>query len=260
MALAEKIRKINPRADIVSIVLQSTPRGSVPSQASWNIDGGGSGSARRPSSSRGTTPTLQSFPAKRHPGFRPFAGSDGSPTPPFTLLSGGDAAATATAAVRGGSETMAPVPTCERDTAADSDPHAAGTRSGPVRAGPDKHSSKGENSQASNRRTLETTADPPADGLGGGSGGAEDRDGRGPVESGRRSLMGRMLGSGMLERQREWAKARNRKVRHLICCSRPIVISVVGPTGPHPSLRQARRPNRGHIREGGWMPSYGDWL
>ena len=32
----------------------------------------------------------------------------------------------------------------------------------------------------------------------------------------------------------------------------PIIVSVAWPTGPHPPLRLARRPNRGHIGGGGW--------
>ena len=35
-----------------------------------------------------------------------------------------------------------------------------------------------------------------------------------------------------------------------------IVVSVACPTGPHPPLRLARRPNRGHIGGGGWNPSW----
>ena len=35
----------------------------------------------------------------------------------------------------------------------------------------------------------------------------------------------------------------------------PIIVSVACPTGPHPPLRLARRPNRGHIGGGGWIPS-----
>ena len=34
----------------------------------------------------------------------------------------------------------------------------------------------------------------------------------------------------------------------------PIIVSVVCPTSPHPPLRLARRPNRGHIRGGGAGP------
>ena len=53
------------------------------------------------------------------------------------------------------------------------------------------------------------------DGGGGGSGcgggGAENGDDW--IGGTARSLMGRMLGSGMLERQRVWSKARSRKVR-----------------------------------------------
>ena len=30
------------------------------------------------------------------------------------------------------------------------------------------------------------------------------------------------------------------------------IVSVACPTGPHPPLRLARRPNRGHIGGGGW--------
>ena len=40
----------------------------------------------------------------------------------------------------------------------------------------------------------------------------------------------------------------------------PIIGSVVCPTGPHPPLRLARRPNRGHIGGGGWTPSCGTYL
>ena len=35
----------------------------------------------------------------------------------------------------------------------------------------------------------------------------------------------------------------------------PIIVSVACPTGPHPPLRLARRPNRGHIVGGAWTPS-----
>ena len=34
----------------------------------------------------------------------------------------------------------------------------------------------------------------------------------------------------------------------------PIIVSVACPTGPHPPLRLARRPNRGHIGGGGLDP------
>ena len=34
----------------------------------------------------------------------------------------------------------------------------------------------------------------------------------------------------------------------------PIIVSVACPTSPHPPLRLARRPNRGHIGGGGWAP------
>ena len=37
----------------------------------------------------------------------------------------------------------------------------------------------------------------------------------------------------------------------------PIVVSVACPTGPHPPLRLAGRPNRGHIGGGAWTPSCG---
>ena len=41
----------------------------------------------------------------------------------------------------------------------------------------------------------------------------------------------------------------------------PIIVSVVDcPTGPHPLLQLARRPNRGHIGGGGWTPSCGTCL
>lgn len=231
--MAEKIRKINPKANIASIVLQPTPRGPVSSQASWNSDSA-SGPARRPSS-RGTTPasanaTLQSFSAKHLPSTRPFVRGDGSTMPSLASLSGGDGAAVTMAAVRsGGSETTAPVPARETNAAADSDVEsprslvarkrrAMGIGSGLPDARPEKDSSKEENPpQASNDRRAFGTAAPPAASLAaplGGSGGVEDGGGRGSVEGGRRSLMGRMLGSGMLERQREWAKARNRKVTH----------------------------------------------
>ena len=40
----------------------------------------------------------------------------------------------------------------------------------------------------------------------------------------------------------------------------PIIVSVACPTGPHPPLRLARRPNRGHIGGGGWTPSCGTCL
>ena len=43
-----------------------------------------------------------------------------------------------------------------------------------------------------------------------------------------------------------------------ISFSPPIIVSVVCPTGtgPHPPLRLARRPNRGHIGGGGWLRYY----
>ena len=40
----------------------------------------------------------------------------------------------------------------------------------------------------------------------------------------------------------------------------PVIASVACPTGPHPPLRLARRPNRGHIGGGGWTPSCGTFL
>ena len=40
----------------------------------------------------------------------------------------------------------------------------------------------------------------------------------------------------------------------------PIIVSVVCPTDPHPPLRLARRPNRGHVTKGGLHPSCGTCL
>ena len=37
----------------------------------------------------------------------------------------------------------------------------------------------------------------------------------------------------------------------------PVIVSVACPTGPHPPLRLARRPNRVLIGGGGWTPSCG---
>eukprot|EP00752_Nemacystus_decipiens_P013357 g11826.t2 len=104
--LAQKIRKINPRANIASIVFQSTPRGHAPpSHATLNRD------SRRDSShgpsSRGTAPTgvnddtSQSFSAINHPSTRPFVRGGGSTMPSFASSSeGGDGAAAATVAAR----------------------------------------------------------------------------------------------------------------------------------------------------------------
>lgn len=230
--MAEKIRKINPRADIASIVLQSTPRAPVPSQTTWNGDGG-SGTERRPSS-RGATPidnstssaaTPQSFSVK-HPNMRPFVGGDGSSIPCCTSLSGTEGAAAATVAVRsGGPVTTTSARIHERDAnIADSEvrsprfpgnreSQAVGIGSRSPHARPEKELFERKSPQASNGRTFEPTA-PPPDKLADGDGVA-GAGGWGSVESNRRSLMGRMLGSSMLERQREWAKARNRKVRRV---------------------------------------------
>lgn len=214
-ALAEKIRKINPRADIASIVLQSTPRRApLPSQTSWNSDAG-SGPARRPSS-RGA-----SFSGKT-PAAGPFTGGDSSLTPSFASLSGAEGAAVAVRS--GGSEATTPVRTHEREAASNPEgklPLVPGTEkqrmveigSGPPDAGPEEASTKEENPRASNSRIFQTAVSLAAEHAGIDE--AEGTDGRDPVEGNRCSLMGRMLGSGMLERQREWAKARNRKVRRV---------------------------------------------
>lgn len=179
--LAEKIRKLNPRADIASIVLQSTPRAPASSQTPWNNDGGG-GTARRPSSS----------------------------------LSGREGATAATVATRnGGSEATPPVQVHAKDATSNAQinfppapgttrPHKLAEPGGgtPDLGPPVDSSSKEESPHSSSSRDFET-----------GSPSASARAGSDGAENNRRSLMGRMLGSGMLERQREWAKARNRKVR-----------------------------------------------
>lgn len=227
--LAEKIRNINPRADIASIVLQSTPTAPVPSQTSWNSDGV-SGAAPRPSS-RGATSMAstsklfapQSLSANP-PTTRPLVRDGTSPMPSVTSLSERKGVEAATVAVRsGGLEAMMPFRTHERGATAESavkpslppgarKPHAAGAGSELPEARPEKESSNEEIPQAStNSRALEAAAARRSAKLAG-SGGIEDAHGLGSVKGGRCSLMGRMLGSGMLERQREWAKARNRKV------------------------------------------------
>eukprot|EP00903_Cladosiphon_okamuranus_P012004 g11271.t1 len=230
-ALAEKIRKINPRADIAAIVLQSTPRAPAPSQISLNSIDGGSGSTWFPSS-RGTAPTTavaipRSFPAKVLTS-KSFSGGDGSPMPSLMSLSGGEGASAATMAARsGGSDTKLPERRHSRDVTANVEtksPRSPGNRntpsvgigsSSPPRERPEQDSSNAENgSPASKGGTSQSVAAPPPPAAArlAGSVGEEDGVGRSSADSRRRSLMGRMLGSGMLERQREWAKARNKKV------------------------------------------------
>ena len=52
-------------------------------------------------------------------------------------------------------------------------------------------------------------------------------------------------------------KVSNVRVTYLLFFLILYFVSVDSPTGPHPPLRLARRPNRGHIGGGGWTPSCG---
>lgn len=251
----EKIRKINPRADIGSIVLQPTPRAILPATLpARTSDGGGGGAARRPSS-RAATPTYtHSTTTVSTPGTprslsaqststRRLSMGDPSLRPPFSFLPDEEGGAAAALAVRTGGSTVTM-------TAATLATAGTGGEVAPAELEAEEARRSARNGRAAQpagvggRPSEGGRGREPADAdlqaghgvASGGDGGdgigaplppppapspavaepgacvREDEDVDGGTRSKRRSLMGRMLESGMLERQREWAKARNRKV------------------------------------------------
>lgn len=219
--MVEKIRKINPRADIASIVLQSTPQTPLSLPLTSRINNGG-GRVARPFSSRG-----------------------GAPTPI------GDATHTATTAATGlslskndtASRPLMPVGVSDPSTPGLKDEQKLPQSHVRVDGSDARERSEGRAEEIHVTRVSEICEIKPEDGqergmLGTGgqqvrhhmamgasasatsepvsapeNDGEDSGDPRGVTESRRRSLMGRMLESGMLERQKEWTKARSKKVR-----------------------------------------------
>ena len=62
-----------------------------------------------------------------------------------------------------------------------------------------------------------------------------------------------MRGEGRKEGRMWWTTGKRARSQ-IVFFFLPIIVSVVCPTGPHPPLRLARRPNRGHIGEEGVGP------
>ncbi|CAM9298236.1 unnamed protein product, partial [Hapterophycus canaliculatus] len=230
-ALVGKIRKINPGVDIASIVLQTTPRMPLLLQPLTRTGDNGCGVPRRPSS-RGTPVTGTATTV---------ASASAAPSLPIGVPPSSSKIATACGPRK--TETLG-----EQSLPSWADPNRAARL--PAKAGRngEPETTKTAASTVPMRRTIEEEvaqaeegvapryasedealacplnhdrrdgADgggrlPPAEGSSkvgreGENGGSDQSAGR----SRRRSLMGRMLESGMLERQREWAKARRRKV------------------------------------------------
>ncbi len=275
----EKIRKINPRADIASIVVQPTPRAILPATptARTGDGGGGGGAARRPSSRAATPPythstttvnslgTPQSFSAQStstrrlstgDPSLRPLfsspPGGEGGAAAALVVRTGGSTATSTAAAVVATATAATTVGTGGEGRAAEMEAEEtrrsgrtgratqpAGVGGGSSEEGPGRGSPTDATLQAGHGLTSGGDGD---DGTGSplppppatspsvaehpGVRVREDGDVGGGAGTKRRSLMGRMLGSGMLERQREWAKARNKKVG-------PVARGVLGRTGRH---------------------------
>ena len=59
----------------------------------------------------------------------------------------------------------------------------------------------------------------------------------------------------LLTKSEDPANSENTRASYVVFFFLPIIVSVACPTRPHPPLRLARRPNRGHIGGGGWFPS-----
>lgn len=215
-ALVEKIRKINPRADIASFVLHSTPRTPLSLPLASRINTGG-GRITHPFASRGGPPTPIGHAthatglslSKNNTASRPLVSVGVSD--PTTPRSKGELGSPQSVVRVDGSDAR------ERSERRAEESHVTrasgicerkpedGQERGMLRTGGQQvhhHVATGAAATA----TSEPASAPDNDG-------EDSGDPRGVVESRRRSLMGRMLESGMLERQREWAKARSKKVR-----------------------------------------------
>ncbi|CBJ29331.1 expressed unknown protein [Ectocarpus siliculosus] len=219
-ALVEKIRKINPRADIASIVLQSTPRTPLSLPLTSRINNGG-GRVTRPFFSQGgvltpagnathtaTTAATGLSWSKNNTASRPLmsVGVSDQSTPGLksehkspqsvVRVDGSDARERSEGRAEESHVTRVSG-ICERKPEDGQERGMLGTGDQQVR----HHMATGASASA----TSGPASAPENDG-------EDSGDPRCVTESRRRSLMGRMLESGMLERQKEWAKARSKKV------------------------------------------------
>lgn len=174
--LIEKIKKVNPRADIASVVLQSTSTTPPVTSTSWV----GNGGLRRPRSGKTIAATTVTTAAAALPSAEVGAGMSSSST-----------------------DQESPI-FPERELSRDQQIHY-----------PDEVMPRATRN-GDGEYTPEGDVVHPR-GRGGGSG----------VGAQRRSLMGRMLASGVLDRQREWTKARGKKVTVRSRLSYPIHVQYV---------------------------------
>ncbi|CAB1119671.1 unnamed protein product [Ectocarpus sp. CCAP 1310/34] len=229
-ALVEKIRKINPRADIASIVLQPTPRTPLSLPLTSRINNGG-GRVTRPYSSRRGAPTPVGDAT--HTATTAASGlslsKNNTASRPLMSVGVSDQSTPGLKSEQKSSQSVVRVDRsdarerskgraeeshvtrvsgiCERIPEDGQERGMLGTGSQQVR----HHMATGVSASA----TSEAARAPENDG-------EDSGNPRGVAESRRRSLMGRMLESGMLERQKEWAKARMEylKGRHKVLESR----------------------------------------
>ncbi|CAM9798264.1 unnamed protein product, partial [Ectocarpus sp. 12 AP-2014] len=222
-ALVEKIRKINPRADIASIVLQSTPRIPLPLPLTSRINNGG-GRVTRPFSCRGGAPTPVGDATRTATTAATGLSLSTNNTASRPLMSVGVSDQSITG-LKSGQKSPQPVVRVERSDAREPSVGRAeeshDTRvSGICQRLPEDGQDRQERGMLGTggqqvrhhiatgalvSATSEAASAPEDDG-------EDSGDPWGANESRRRSLMGRMLESGMLERQKEWAKARSKKV------------------------------------------------
>ncbi|CAM9181163.1 unnamed protein product [Ectocarpus fasciculatus] len=217
-ALVEKIRKINPRADIASIVLQSTPRTPLSLPLTSRISNGG-GRVTRPLASREAPPTL--IGDATHSAATAATGlglpKNNTACGPLMSVSVSDPS---TPGLKGDQKSPQSLVLVDGS-------HVRERNEGPaeenrVRGVSGTYERKPEDGQkmlrTGSQHAHHHVATCPAASATSEPARAPDNDGedsgnpRGVTESRRRSLMGKMLESGMLERQREWAKARSKKV------------------------------------------------
>ncbi|CAM9207637.1 unnamed protein product [Scytosiphon promiscuus] len=222
-ALVEKIRKINPRVDIASIVRQSTPRTPLPLQPTTRTSDGDCGVTPRPSS-RGTTVAGTSTVLASASSARSMC-ADALPSVSVGTTAGG----LQSTDVPGKQQSLPPSMDPDRATSSAATKRSlpeenasAGKRAAqPSSAQEDAEGrdyvlpvderTSGPGNQAAGEAQGEFAAAAAQEGEDGCDGGNGWID-QGTRGARRRSLMGRMLESGMLERQKEWAKARRKKV------------------------------------------------
>ncbi|CAM9311621.1 unnamed protein product, partial [Ectocarpus sp. 13 AM-2016] len=219
-ALVEKIRKINPRADIASIVLQSTPRTPLSLPLTSRINNGG-GRVTRPLASRRGAPTPVGDATQTATTAATGFSLSKNNTESRYLTSVG-VSDQSTPGLESEQKSLQSVVRVDRSDARERSEGRAeenhvtrvsgicerkpevGQERGMLGTGGQQvhhHMATGASASA----TSEAASAPEDDG-------GDSGDPRGANESRRRSLMGRMLESGMLERQKEWAKARSKKV------------------------------------------------